>query len=247
MGALPFVLFSRLSQGLTWSAEGNVALFVSSRANHPKGRRNDNMTEKKRQRFAELYDEYTGTQDNFRGQDQQNIREVCSKARTWAATPERIGRYVIDQLVWQPQNGIANVGHGGIEEHSAAGLSHEAFFPKVTTMLCTAAKSNTITKTQYASWKDAFFATAGYNAHVVFNRLAFACFPTQFCSVIDEVRLRRVCSLLQTERIACEGIDLPQKDWFDLCELIVPIVREAFPDKDYADHSTFLAAIGDAV
>ena len=205
------------------------------------------MTEQQRQKFAELYNKYTGTQNNFKGQDQQNIREVCAKARTWTTTPERIGRCVIGQLVWQPGNGIANVGHGGIGEHGTAGLSHESFFPIVTTMLCTAARSNTITKTQYAAWKNAFFATAGYNAHVVFNRLAFACFPTQFCSVIDEERLRRVCSLLQTEGVACEGIDLSQKDWFDLCELIVPIVREAFPDKDYADHSTFLAAVGVAV
>ena len=198
-------------------------------------------------KFAKLYDEYTSKKANFQGEDQRNIRDVCAKARTWAAAPERIDSNVIDLLVWKAQNGIANVDFGNVAVQGQDGLVHESFFPIVTTMLCTAAKSNAVTKTQYSAWKDAFFATAGYNAYVVFNRLVFACFPTQFCSVIDTERLRNVCSLLQTKGGACEGIDISQKDWFDLCELIVPIVREAFPDKDYACHSTFLAAIGDAV
>lgn len=198
-------------------------------------------------KFAKLYGEYTNKKPNFNGEDQCNIREVCAKVRTWAAASELIGSGAVDQLIWQSGNGIANVGHGNVEERGLPGLSHEAFFPIVSTMLCVAAKSNSISKAQYDAWKDAFFATAGYNAHVVFNRLVFACFPTQFCSVIDIERLRSVCQLLQTEGVACEGIDLSQKDWFDLCELIIPIVRKAFPDKDYADLSTFLAAVGDTV
>ena len=203
----------------------------------------DNIAEL-RPRFAELYKDFTSRQARFQGGDQNNIREACAKVRTWAMSPEIVDLNIVDFLIWRHGNGIADVGQGSLAGHGCAESLRNAFFSITATMFAAAARTNRISKAQYEQWQSVFFANAGFRSRIVFNRLVFACFPLQFCSVIDNERLQKVCRFLLEQGCLPSGLGLDDMDWFDLCEVIVPVVRAAFPNKDYADHSTFLAAIG---
>jgi hypothetical protein len=195
--------------------------------------------------FAKLYKEYTTKEKNFQGEDQCNIRKICAKVRTLAAAPEWIGADAVDWLIFEKEGGIAHAGKWGEIPQKTSRI---IFIPIVTAMLTTSMSFTKISKLQYEAWRRAFFTTTKKDYHLVFNRLVFACFPTQFCSVIDVERLRDVCQLLQREHVVnLKENDVEQMDWYDLCDAIVPIVHMAFPEKDYADQTTFLAAIGEAL
>ncbi len=225
----------------------------------------------RRRCFDRLYEHYTEKNDKFRGQDQANIRETCAKARTWGVAPERIGEAAVRKLIIEKANGAADTGEGTISSNSDVAI----FYPFLCSVLCHASKTNAISHRMFNQWLESFFTGPVQRKHwLVFNRVVFVCFPTQFCSVVDVDRLRKVCGkladlgvidrpgrvrqvqltdttnwaddVLDSNRPPCED-GFMDMDWFDLCEYIVPIVQKVFPDRDYADHSTFLAAMGDAL
>lgn len=211
------------------------------------------MTEKLKEQFAALYKEYTGNEVRFQGSDQHNIKCTCAKAHDWLVAVRFPAEEAISLLIEKQGNGICNVGRSVVylkrTTPSATKERNEFFRGFLAEMFIAAKKTEMITNVQYGEWKKHFFAIcAGHQLEVIFNRLVFAVFPKQFCSVAKPERLLRVCNLIQTRT----GIRLTDKmlsnlDWFELCELIVPVVKTAFPDKDFADRSVFLAAIGVSV
>jgi hypothetical protein len=106
-----------------------------------------------------------------------------------------------------------------------------------------------ISRSRFLTWREAFFRAAQYRANQCFNRFLFACFPQQFCSVVSPARLRAVMKELVNQGLLDDFQVTTNDDaeWFDLCQHVVPVIRAAFPKRDYADHSTFLAAMGDAL
>jgi hypothetical protein len=128
-------------------------------------------------------------------------------------------------------------------------LAETDYHPILCEMLQQASVSKAITRDQYLRWQHSFFDLVGFHARLVFNRLVFTCFPTQFCSVVDVGRLRRVMDELVRQGLldAFQVAEADDTEWFDLCQHVVPVIRAAFPKRDYADHSTFLAAMGDAL
>lgn len=207
------------------------------------------MTGQQRQKFAALYDEYKHKYSNF-GRSQANIKTVCLKARECAKSSVKPSDETIDLLIRRQGNGIANVGRSAV--FLQRGLSLHAsqqnmdYVNLLSDMFAFARTGDRIDQKKYGNWKERFFAASGdIKLEVIFNRLVFAIFPEQFCSVPKPERLFQICNAIQD----WTGVQLSKKllanmDWFELCELIVPVVREALQDKDYAARSTFLATVG---
>lgn len=206
------------------------------------------MTKEQKATLAKLFTEFA-QQDAMFGRSQINIRTVCAKVRVWAETSNPPNDEAVELLIRKQSNGIANVGKATVFLYRAkpsTSANIDKYFCELLLEMFKENKPNgRIDHKQYAKWKERFFAASGYKLEVIFNRLVFAIFPEQFCSVPKPERLLRICNALQK----WAGLGLSEKpfanlDWFELCELIMPIVREAFPDKDYAARSTFLAAVG---
>ena len=211
------------------------------------------MTQENRNAYEQAYTEYTNRDGRFQGADQQDIRKVCDQARTWSAAPELIGPDAVHTLILAADNDVANVDRGSVPAQrthlNLPPLDDTALVRFLQEVLHQASVSQTLTRNQYLRWQNSFFTFVGFHAWQVFNRLVFTCFPTQFCSVVDAERLRLVMNELVNQGLLDDFQVTTNNDaeWFDLCQLVVPVVQEAFPTRDYADHSTFLAAMGDAL
>ena len=210
------------------------------------------MTEQQKHKFAELYDRHERT-DSGIGVYQARIKYTCLKAQKWVAATSNPDDEAVELLVKKQSNGIANVGRSASylqrAKPSSAARQNKAFRDLMAEMFKSAKADGRIDHTKYDAWKERFFKVAdGYKLEVIFNRLVFAIFPEQFCSVPKPERLLRICNALQEwTGVRLSETPLADKDWFDLCELIEPVVREALPSKDYAARSAFLAAIGVAI
>lgn len=210
------------------------------------------MTGQQKQKFVELYDKYECEWSHF-GTCQTNIKTVCSKAQEWANATGSPSDEAVELLIRKQKRGIASVGKSEVFLNkggpSAAAKQNEAFRDLMAEIFKAAKAGSRIDHAKYGAWKERFFIAAdGYKLEVIFNRLIMAIFPKQFCSVIKPERLLRICNALQEwTGVRLSETSLADKDWFDLCELIVPVVREALPDKDYAARTAFLAAIGVAI
>ena len=206
-----------------------------------------------RDSYEQLYQTYTARDDRFQGADQRDIREVCNQVRTWSAIPEQIDPEAVHTLILAVDNGVANVNQGNIQMRRGQGTANPMdetdFHPILCEMLQQVSVSKPITRDQYLRWQQGFFSCVGFRARLVFNRLVFTCFPTQFCSVVDVGRLRLVMDELGRQGLLAPFLVTKgdNAEWFDLCQHVVPVIHEAFPTRDYADHSTFLAAMGDAL
>lgn len=206
------------------------------------------MTEQQKKSFAELYKEYAQRYSRF-GRSQISIKAVCAKAHEWAKASSFANDEAIKLLIEKQGNGISNVGRSVVYlQRTKSTKRDEAIRSLLSEMFNATKNTGEITRVQYDTWKTRFFATVeGHQLEVIFNRLIFAIFPEQFCSVAKPERLLRICNAIQKRtgvRLTLTDKMLADVHWLDLCELIVPIVREALPNKDYAARSTFLAAIG---
>lgn len=181
---------------------------------------------------------------------------------------------IADELIMPSDTPIAYVNgavqltwdHRGITS-----LTSRVFEKIIKKMLEESLSSPRISRRHFMDLRDEFFEAAQCEPNQCFNRFAFACFPLQFCSVVSPKRLRAVLnelnhlSLLNPNWTGCPlpetkvldpDVDWhkaiiekqPKKfdedEWYDLCETVVPVVNEAFPLRDYGEHSCFLARIG---
>lgn len=150
-------------------------------------------------------------------------------------------------------------------------LTSNVFVKIIKKMLEESLSSQRISRRHFMDLRDEFFDAAQCEPNQCFNRFAFACFPLQFCSVVSPKRLRTVLNELNKRGllypdwtgcllpemkdfepdvnwhkavIANQPKKFEEDEWYDLCETVVPVVKEAFPLRDYGEHSCFLARIG---
>ncbi len=208
------------------------------------------MTNKQVQ-LGKLYTECKKRKKRIISVGPNKIRKECAKARTWAASSAIPLEDAVNTLVMKKGNGVADIDWEATRLRKVC--KQDGVHPKdkfgqlIEEILHTAATRVAITKAEYMKWRKAFNeASNAEDAKVAINRLVFSCFPTQFCSVIKEDLLRDVCGVLKRKSaIDFNGVDVANIDWFDLCSHAIPRLREAMPDKDYAEISSFLAAIGE--
>ena len=183
--------------------------------------------------------------------DETRIRAFCNNAQNWVNSAVPVSAPMVNELVVRTSNGVSNADRGAIINFRSRlglpALPKNAFRKLLDEMFKVAASSSTITEDQYLKWKeDKFFIEAEYRAEVVFNRLVFALFPNQFCSVSKPERLRKVGEQMCSDNLLPAGTLklLSGLNWYRLCSVIVPAVKAGFPKRDFAYCSAFLAAIG---
>lgn len=202
-----------------------------------------------------------------------NIRSACESAHEFAiGNSTKTAIDLADALIMPSDAPIAYV-NGAVcllWKHAASlppGMTSGVFKSIVEKMLDESLSVQRISRRHFADLRNEFFETARVRANQCFNRFAFACFPHQFCSVVSPKRLWAVineldrCGLLPSndgrnakanepdaEWHNARMASIPPQidtEWYDLCETIVPLLKEAFSHKDYAEHSCFLARIGE--
>ncbi len=199
-----------------------------------------------------------------------NMMGTCEMVREFAlGSSAKTAAGIADELIMPSHTPIAYV--SGAVEVLRPGLSSNAFEKIVEKMLDESLSTQRISRRHFMDLRQEFFDAAQYEANQCFNRFAFACFPLQFCSVVSPKRLRAVLNELNHRGLLYpnwSGSALPkmksldpdgawhkevmdkqpkrfdEDEWYDLCEAVVSVLREAFPLQDYAEHSCFLARIG---
>lgn len=240
------------SQGLTRSADGSIALFVSACANQP-GKRaygeNGDMTKQQKQLFAELYREYAAHSRALTAEHVNRIDAACSEARAYAKVPETIDQKTVREFVMPVCNKVATASGApdAIWARRHISRTESVFIPLLKKVFAVSAASESITQEQFCEWRKEFFQCAGYRANQTFNRLVFPCFPKQFCSVVSPARLKRACDRLRAEGLMqATSVDMKSDAaWFDLCEVIVPLVKKGLEDFNLPTQVSFIAAIAD--
>lgn len=204
-----------------------------------------------------------------------NMRGACEMVREFAIDrSSKSATDIADELIMPSDTPIAYV-NGAVKltwKHKGiTSLTSEVFEKIIKKMLDESLSSQRISRRHFMDLRQEFFDAAQCEPNQCFNRFAFACYPTQFCSVVSPKRLRAVLNELNRRGLLSPswmGIALPTMasfdpdvawhndiiaaqpdkfdtdEWYDLCETVVPILKEAFPLHDYAEHTCFLARMG---
>ncbi len=226
------------------------------------------LTKNQVARFAQL-DAYYKTKVPLEN-DSVNLRTACEMVRESAIS--RSSTPIVnlaDELIMPSSTLIAYV--RGAVEVLRPKVTSGAFCKIVEKMREESLSTEKISRRHFLDLRQEFYDAAQYRSEQCFNRFTFACFPLQFCSVVSPRRLRAVlnelnrhglltpnwtgCSFPKMKSLAPdvgwhENIlaSQPKKhnddEWYNLCETVMPVIKEAFPLRDYAEHSCFLARIG---
>ena len=207
------------------------------------------MTEQQRQRFVELYREYAAQSRALKAEHVDRIHAAFAEARAYANAPETIDQKTVREFVMPVCNKVATVSGApdAIWARRHIPRTESVFIQLLKEIFCFAASNDSITRKQFCEWRKSFFDCAGYGANQTFNRLVFPCFPKQFCSVVSPSRLNAAIGKLHEEGfMASIVVDMKSAGaWFDLCEAIIPVVREGLANFDLASQISSIAAIAD--
>ena len=207
------------------------------------------MTEQLKKSFAELYKEYAQTSRALTAEHIKRIDDAFSQARAYVKAPNTIDVRAVRKFIMPISNKIATV--AGVPDAMWARWhiqrTESVFIPLLKEIFGVAASCDHISREQFCQWRNEFFKSAGYKANQVFNRLIVVCFPKQFCSVIAPMRLKAANEKMHLKGLmASIVVDMKSAGaWFDLCEAIIPVVREGLANFDLASQISFLAALAD--
>ena len=231
------------------------------------------LTQEQIQQFARLDDHYRNNINPHLDNDSPNLRSACGFVRSFAiGLSAQTATDVADALIMPAHTNIAFV-NGTIQVIWSGQqiVSTSAVFSDIVEeMAAESLSGRRISRNRFLKWREQFFEVAQYRAEQCFYRFLFACFPQQFCSIVNPVRLRAIMNELDHRGLLqpnWRGGALPQfpdmepdadwhralhrnqpaistTGWYDMCETVVPVLQEAFPLSDYAEHSCFLARIG---
>ena len=250
MGALPSVFpkgFLRAS--LEARRKCCPFLFLPCKPSEEGMRGSETMTGDQKKRFCELFTEYAKTGRALKPENMKRMDDAFACARAYARAKNTIDVKAVREFVMPVSNKIATV--TGAPDAMWARWhiqrTEAVFIPLLKEMFGVAASCDCISRVQFCDWRRKFFHAADYNANQTFNRLVVACFPKQFCSVVAPTRLQAAIGKLNGKGLMAPVAVKMRSDgaWFDLCEAIVPIIKEGLLNYDLASQVSFIAAIAD--
>lgn len=207
------------------------------------------MTDDKKRLLGELFAEYAKTGRALKAGNVKRMDDAFTYARAYARATNTIDEKAVREFVMPVRNAIAAV--TGAPDAMWAKMrskrTEAVFIPLLKEMFGVAASCDRISRERFCDWRGRFFDAADYNANQTFNRLVVACFPKQFCSVVAPTRLQAAIGKLNGKGVMAPVAVQMRSDgaWFDLCEAIVPIIKESLLNYDLASQVSFIAAIAD--
>lgn len=207
------------------------------------------MTGKQRERFTELFNEYARTSRALKPESVRRMGDAFAQARAYAKNPATIGVAAVREFIMPVITKVATIAGAPDAMWARWNIQRTEpdFIPLLKEMLGVSVSSARITREQFCKWRKEFFKCAGYKANQAYNRLVVACFPEQFCSVVTPSRLKVAIGKMHGEGLmASVVVDMTSDGaWFNLCEAIVPAVKEGLPGFGLVSRVSFIAAIAD--